>query len=367
VFPEIDYLDWIAGRPAESTHDFATSEIGDSHDGVVPAPLTGLSAPADRSLESLVAAAYPESVSAANVLVTAGASQANVVAVATALADQRGATAQGGSRVLVESPAYEPLLASPAGLDATVDRFRRPPAENYRLDPAAVEAALREETRLLTVTNRHNPSGRLAERATLADLARTATDAGAFLLVDEVYAPYRSEPFSGPGQAFGGPTAAGLEGTIVTSSVTKFFGLGELRIGWVVADRAVVERATSIMHHVPDVAVPSRELAKRLFANRDDLAATSRRRLEQNHTLLAEFVARRPDLRGVVPDGSSFAFLAHETADGDAVATAGQESGVLVVPGRFFEEPAHFRISLGRAPEEMAAGLDAFGSVLDDL
>jgi aspartate/methionine/tyrosine aminotransferase len=104
-----------------------------------------------------------------------------------------------------------------------------------------------------------------------------------------------------------------------------------------------------------------------VFANLEAVAARSRDRLRANHALLADFVDSRVDLDGVVPDGSTMAFVAHESALGDDVAAAALEDGVLVVPGRFFDRPEGVLLTLGRPPDEMRAALDAFGDVLDSL
>lgn len=370
MFPAIEYLEWIDGRPGAATHDLATSEIiGDRPDGgdrageeaVVPDALSSLPPPDDATLESLLAAAYD--VAPENVLVTASASVANAVAVATAL-DLGPDLDDRDPQVLVEKPAYEPLRATPRGLGGRVDRFRRPEEDGSPVDPDRVAAAT-DGAALAVVTNRHNPSGRLLDREALAAVARVAADAGARVLVDEVYAPY-----VGPGGtvdgAFGGPTGAGLPNVVATGSLTKFFGLGGLKIGWIVADAAFVDAATTVAWHLPAVATPSRTLARRALANRTKLAADARDVLARNHRLLASFVDERGDVDGPVHEGCPYAFLDVAGADGDEVAAAASEAGVLVVPGRFFEDPDRVRVSLGRDPDGMAAALSAFGDALDD-
>ncbi|QDX40996.1 pyridoxal phosphate-dependent aminotransferase [Salarchaeum sp. JOR-1] len=358
MFPDIDYLTWKTGRPEVAMYDLGTSDLrGDRDRGgeVVPAPLEGLDdPPTGASLEMQIAGEY--GVEPEQVLVTGGATQANFLAAAAAL----DASDADGPRALVEKPGYEPLVASPRALGAHVDRFRRD--EDDALSPSRVRKALTPDTALVTVTNRHNPSGRLAARETLAETATVARDGGARLLVDEVYAPYLPEAEDGP---FGGPSAVEFENAAVTGSLTKFFGLGDLRIGWLVADEAFVERARAVSHHVRAVAGPSRTLAMRALHNRDPLAERSRTLLAENAELLSSFVAERDDLAGSVAPGSTFAFLDPANADGNAVAERAWENGLLVVPGRFFGDSERVRVSLGLAPNEMAAALDTFGDVLD--
>lgn len=365
MFEPIEYLDWIRGRPEVTLHDLGSSDLRGERSGSrpVPEPLGDLDdPPAGVNLHTLLATAY--GVDPQRVLVTAGASHANFLAAATALARRDGDGDDG--RVLVESPGYEPLVATPAGLGATVDRFERP-GPSFDLDADRVADTARGETALVTVTNRHNPSGRLVDRATLADAAAAAGEAGARLLVDEVYAPVGTDPRTGDGTAFGGPTAAGLEGAVVTGSLTKFFGLGELRVGWLVADEPFVEAARRVMDHVPAVAPVTASLAERAVYAAGDLAERQRELVAANADQLAAFVEDRPDVAGRAFDGSTFALLDPAAADGDAVAEAAWEAGVLVVPGRFFGADDRVRVSVARDPEAVGASLRAFGGVLDDL
>ncbi|WP_255196105.1 pyridoxal phosphate-dependent aminotransferase [Halorarius litoreus] len=351
MFPDIDYLAWIEGRPDAAAHDLASSDLRPTPDGaIVPSALDGFDVPADATVESLVADRYD--VEPEQVLVTAGASAANFIVAATALGD--------GETALVERPGYEPMWATPRALGANVDRFRRTREDVWTLDPDRVAAALVDDTVLVSVTNRHNPTGVSTSRDGLRVVAERVHDHGARLLVDEVYAPYGVSDDSDV------PCAAGLEGSIVTGSLTKFLGLGGLRIGWLIADAPFVERATQVQRHLSAVAEPSRALARRALANDTELAARSRGLAASNHDLLRQFVAARPDLSGVVADGCPYALLFHEELDGDAVHDLAADRDVLVVPGRFFEESEAFRVALGRDTESMAAALDAFGAALDE-
>ncbi|WP_336037615.1 pyridoxal phosphate-dependent aminotransferase [Halobacterium yunchengense] len=369
MFPRLEYLEWISGRPEVALYDLGSSDLRGDRDHepeAVPGPLAGLDdPPRGATLETMIAGEY--GVEPEQVLVTAGATMANAVAAATALdraependegTDGEGAAA---SHVLVEKPGYEPLVKTPAAFGASVDRFLR--GDDYGLAVDRVENALVDATALVTVTNRHNPSGVRADRETLADLAGVVADADARLLVDEVYAPFGTGDREG---AFGGPTAAGLERAVVTNSLTKYWGLGDLRVGWLVADEAFVDHARSVAHHFAAVAGPSRALGRRALHNADHLDARASGLVEDNHALLREFLDARDDVEGFVSEGCTYAFLDPEHADGDELAADAWEEGLLVVPGRFFDDDGRVRVSLGRSPAEVAPALDALGDLLD--
>ncbi|MEZ3114894.1 pyridoxal phosphate-dependent aminotransferase [Halobaculum sp. MBLA0147] len=409
MFPTLDYLTWIRGRPAAATHDLGSSDLDPTEPSATPDPvperLRGLADPDhDRPLAAQIAAEY--GVDPTQVLPTAGATHANFLVAAAALS-ARGADASTAAhdttgpprettepahdtataavpRVLVESPGYEPLVATPDTLGGRVERFER---SDGRLDAdrlaAAVEGGVTAGTAdpstsplaLVTVSNRHNPTGRLASRSELADVAAVTAASDGLCHVDEVYAPYGAAATGDSDEtardddrtAFGGPTAAGLPNTVVTGSLTKFHGFGGVRLGWVVGPDRWIERVERVRHYVPGVAEPSVALARRFFAHRDELVAAGRDHCRRNAALLADFVADRSDVTTTAPPGCPFGLLTHDRADGDTVAEAAWDAGILVVPGRFFGCPESVRVSLGRAPEHCEPALAALGDVLDDL
>jgi len=380
MFPRLDYLEWIAGRREVALYDLATSDLRGARDhepAVVPGPLRDLDdPPIGATVELQLAQQY--GVEPEQILVTPGATAANLIAAAATVrlarlntdAEAAEGTAEISPRVLVEKPGYEPLVESPRGVNATVDRFLR--ADDFSIDPERVTAAMTPDTKLVTITNRHNPSGHLTDRETLEALASDVREGDARLLVDEVYAPYVTSDDTTDGDtpgggAFGGPTAAGIDGTVVTGSLTKFYGLGDLRIGWLVADEPFVDAARSIEYHIGGVAGPSRALARRALHNVEHLGAEARALLAKNTRILTEFVTQRDDVDGTVEPGSTFAFLDVVGVDGDTISRAALDAGILVVPGRFFEDPERIRVSLGRNPETVQAGLDALAEVLDTL
>jgi aspartate/methionine/tyrosine aminotransferase len=360
MFEPMPYLEWIEGRPEVADHDLGSSDLRTHRpDGsVAPPPLAGLPDPDDPPpLSASIAAEY--GVNESSVLVTAGATHANFLAAAAALSLAE------GEGIVVEEPGYDPLVHTPAGLGGTVTRFERPARSGYPLLPSEITSAVSGRTALVTVTNRHNPTGRLTSREELASVAEPVADANSRLLVDEVYGPYTADDDADG--AFGGVTAAGIPNTIVTGSFTKFHGLGGLQVGWLIADEPFVERAREVFMHLPSVAAPSRALARRFFAHRDELVAESRGHLRRNHELLASFVDERPALDGEIAAGCTFGFVEHARADGDELTEAAWDAGVLVVPGRFFDAPSGVRISAGRSPEAVESGLDTLGELLDEL
>lgn len=141
MFPRLEYIDWLSGRPEVALYDLGSSALRGDRDrqpAVVPEPLAGLSdPPAGATLETQIAGEY--GVHPEQVLVTPGASTANFVATAAALYPTAGTDENGDGgtpTALVEKPGYEPLVAAPgpsvgrptasSGRPTTTTGFRRP-------------------------------------------------------------------------------------------------------------------------------------------------------------------------------------------------------------------------------------------------
>jgi hypothetical protein len=111
-----------------------------------------------------------------HVVTAGGASFANHLALAALVSP--------GDEVLVEDPTYELILSTLGYLQAVLRRFPRRPEAAWRLDPQAVAAHLTPRTRLVVLTNLHNPTGALASVDEIAAVAQAAAAVGALVVID---------------------------------------------------------------------------------------------------------------------------------------------------------------------------------------
>jgi hypothetical protein len=304
-----------------------------------------------RPLVEAIASTY--GVTPDKVAVAQGTSGANFLVFA--------ATVKAGDDVLVERPGYDPLMGPPALLGANVVRFDRRFEDGYRLDPDAVRAAITPRTRLIVVTNAHNPTGVVAADADLDEIGRIAERHGARVLVDEVYldtaafAPAR-------------PAAARSPVFISTNSLTKSYGLAGLRCGWVIAAPEVAEAVRRARDIVDGSGpFPTERLSVLAFSIIDRLAARAEGILTANGGALREFLASRPELEFVPPQAGSVVFprIRGLQDAGPFVERLARDFDTDVVPGHFFQAPAHFRIAFGGKADVFAEGLAQIGSALD--
>jgi aspartate/methionine/tyrosine aminotransferase len=314
--------------------------------------LNGSGAYGHEPLREAIAARYR--VPAESVVTTEGTSMGFHLAMAAALAP--------GDEVLIEAPTYEPLLAVARYLGAEVKPFERSASEGFRVDPDAVARALTPRTRLVVLTNLHNPSSALLDDGTLRAVGEVARRAGARVLVDEVYLDALFE--ERPRTAFHlGPPF------VTTSSLTKVYGLGGLRCGWIFADPELAGRLWRLSELYANIGA---HVAERLgvvaFRHLDRIAARARALLAANGAALSAFLRTRDDLDALPYAAGTTSFPRVRSVKADALCDLlRRRHETTVVPGRFFGMPEHVRIGLGAEPEAFAAGLERLGAALDAL
>jgi aspartate/methionine/tyrosine aminotransferase len=267
-----------------------------------------------------------------------------------------------GDEVLFESPAYEPLLALAHYLRADVKRFERRFEDGFSLSPAEIERRISNRTRLIVITNFHNPSGVLTDDDVLREVGEIARRVNARVLVDEVYVQML---FEDPPR-----TAFHLGNQFVaTSSLTKAFGLSGLRCGWIFAEPELASRMWRLNDLFAATPVHAGErLSVLALQQLDGIARNAQTRLDANRKLLNDFLDSRDDLETVRTTAGSIMFPRLISGDAEKLCELlGEKYLTSVVPGKFFELPAHFRIGLGGDSESLSEGLGRLGAALDEL
>jgi aspartate/methionine/tyrosine aminotransferase len=156
---------------------------------------------------------------------------------------------------------------------------------------------------------------------------------------------------------------------VVTSSLTKAYGLSGLRCGWVFAEAALAERMWRLndLFAATPVHVGER-LSVRAFQQLDRLASAAKTRLDANRESLNRFLDARDDLETIRPETGSIMFPRVKSGNSEKLfEILRQKYETSVVPGRFFEMPDHFRIGIGGDQEIFVEGLRRLAAALDEL
>lgn len=281
-----------------------------------------------------------------------GTSLANYLAIAAAT--------EPGDEILIEQPTYDPFLGIAGYLDLKIRRFQRPAEQNFAIDIEDLKRNLTRRTRLIVITNMHNPSGVLCPDDTLEEIAVLAHETGAYVLVDEVYREMLFE--SRPQTAFN----IDRERFLVTSSLTKAYGLSGLRCGWILAPPRLVER----MWHINDLhgstcTHPGELLSVIAFEKLQQISARMKSLLDANRKILRDFLSSYRQLEYTWPEHGTIVFprLRGGSAE-DFCERLRRQFVTSVVPGRFFECPERFRIGVGTTTDEVRAALGQLGKAL---
>jgi aspartate/methionine/tyrosine aminotransferase len=348
-----EYMHW-AKTASKARFNLATSGVGAFPLRELPFDFAQLEINGDNpyGYEPLKRAiAEPAGVDVDCVVTAEGTSMANYLVMATLLSP--------GDEVLIEHPAYGLLVDAARYIGAEVKRFPRDEPSGWAIDPAAIRRALTPRTRLIVVTNLHNPSSVLTPDAVLREVADLASSVGAWLLVDEVYldAVYEGTPRTSFHLA---------PRVIVTNSLTKIYGLSGLRCGWILAPPDLARAMYQLNNLFAATAVhPSELLSVAAFQHLGAIRERARRIVEADRAALTEFLDAQPEVSAVRTAWGTTAFLRLRSGDADEFLTrlrAEQETSAA--PGRFFEVPDHFRVGMGVNAEMFREGLRRVGLAL---
>ncbi len=278
------------------------------------------------------------------VVAAAGTSMANHLAMAALL--------DSGDEVLIEQPTYELLTSTLLYLGATVKTFVRDEDNGYALDPAELRRAITPKTKLIVLTNLHNPSSVLASDSVLREIGELARSVGARVLVDEVYldAVYANPPKT---SYLLGPEF------IVTTSLTKVYGLSGLRCGWILAEpdlARAIWRLNDLFASIP--AHPAELLSVVALEHLEKIRDRARRIVEADRALLREFLAKQEGISSPRTEFGTTAILRLTKGNvDDFLLRLRTEFETSAVPGHFFGLPNHFRIGMGVDTEMFREGL----------
>lgn len=276
----------------------------------------------------------------ADVLITAGAAEANYLAIMQLL--------QPGDEIIIETPGWPQAEVLAKAIGAKIKKVTRQEADGWHLPIGRIEDAVTDQTKMIFLTNPNNPTGNLLSADEVNQLVSIADHVGAWLLIDEVYAGLE---WDGPRA----PSVAGLyQRGITTGSVSKALGLQGLRTGWMICPDAELimdavilrENSSEIMNIMGEVIAEIALRPERYRPAMDKARNEGRANLaEMNAWVDAQdglgWVAPRAGLIGLahLPDG----------IDSDAFARRllAEPYRTFLLPGSAYDQPNHIRLGVG--------------------
>src|SRR5215469_16730016 len=325
-------------------------EMGLDLDRLLSMPLGYSQSNGTIPLRESLAAIYPGA-TPDHIEVTNGTSEANYL-LALALINP-------GDEVAFEVPNYMQYGGVPRSLGATVRRFTLEIERGWEPNWDEFERAVNGKTRLVYLSNPNNPSGSVLSHDAMQRIVDRCEKVGAYLLADEVY--LGAEIHCERTRSFWGMS----DRVIVTSGLSKAYGIPGVRIGWIVGPSSVIadcwtqhDYLTIGPNKISDI------VARVAVENRDKLYARTRSILQQNLPIMREWAR---GFHGFLtfrePKAGALCLVQYHSAmpSYDLAERIREKHSVLIVPGAHLGLEGYLRLWLGGKPEFLAEGLRRIG------
>lgn len=262
-------------------------------------------------------------------------------------------------------PAYQQHYSIPESIGAEVTIIRLREENEFLPDLAEIAAAVRENTKLICLTNPNNPTGSLMDAEALRQVGHIAARVGAYVLVDEVY--------RGTDEAEPGITASiadVYDRGISTSSTSKAFSLAGLRVGWVAGPAEVIEAvAIHRDYNTISVGVIDDYLGALALESRDTILQRSRRITRAHRQIVDAWLESESRVHWVRPKSGTTALLRYDAdvSSRDFCVGLIEQTGVILTPGSVMEMEGYLRLGYAYARNELVTGLELISDYLDTI
>jgi aspartate/methionine/tyrosine aminotransferase len=301
------------------------------------------------ALRETIAATYRD-LTADDVLVTTGAIEANFLIYNALL--------EAGDHVVVTTPCYQQLVSIPRAIGCDVSEWRVTPESGFTFDLDALEALVTDRTKLIVVNSPHNPTGAVLSQADLERIAAIADKSGAWVLSDEAYR-WITHP---GGIELPGPMRDIYPKAVSVGTMSKFFGLPGLRLGWLAATAELASQCWELRDYTSlSPAMLSDRFAQIAVANHERVRERNDAILAKNLEKARAWFAENGDIVSWrEPRAGLLAMVkVHGMDNTDALSEhLAAHAGVMLAPGSAFGLPGYLRIGIGQRPEIFAEALD---------
>ncbi len=294
-----------------------------------------------------------------DVLVTGGAAMALFIVSTTLLS--------ANDHLVVIRPNYGTNLETPRAINCAMSIIDLKFEDAFEIDIESVGKAIQPNTKLISITNPHNPTGKLFDERTIKALTTLAEEHGCFLLIDETYRELNFKTELKPYEA------ERSERIISVSSVSKSYGAPGIRIGWIInrnkklmADFLAAKEQICLCNSIID-----EEIAFYLLDNKQKFIPENHAHIQANFNYIKQWFGNQNLLEWIEPQAGVVCFPRLKA--GMQLATEAfyeslyKDYGTIVGPGHWFEqEKMYMRIGFGYPTlQELTQGLHNLSECLD--
>ena len=356
AIPPVDYLSWYVPRLQENRpHDLSQSGFGYDWQVEVGADAMLTFWKSGQDPAQWVADRYEVELN--QVCIAHGACQSISLAILAALPVD-------GPRVVgVEMPSFAVVSQSARLLGCEVIPFHRGPSEGpWELNRAQVLEIL-PKVGVLALTPVMNPTGEMISEDDQQWLIKVTQEAGVNLVSDEVYLD------ASKGTEFYRPMYKYAKNAISINSLTKTYGLGPIRFGWMIGEPKLIQNAKNAFQNMQGLAsAPTVSIAETVFPRLDEALDGIWEARKQNLPKLLEVLEAHGIKWTPPPFGIYGAFSIGMDAV-EAMAKYGKPLGLLATPGGMFHSDLkhYLRIAWGSSPESFEAAMPVLSQFLTSI
>ncbi|MBO3841599.1 MAG: pyridoxal phosphate-dependent aminotransferase [Candidatus Brockarchaeota archaeon] len=300
-------------------------------------------------LRSLIAEYLVESrsldVKAENILVTAGASEAFLVALMTVL--------DPGDRIILPDPTYpQHTLAANLFDSIMIDYY------SQDSDVSNQVSGGKDGRSLILVCSPNNPTGKIISTKDMETLVEHARENGSTIVSDETYLEIF---FDGNKPVSPGSFDTGLENTIIIGSFSKNMGITGLRVGFIASEKSMIDRASMVRYAT---SLTSNTLGQRVVLKTlpliNEISGYVRMNVEKRLRMFIQGFKRSDLLKVYEPQGSLYIFPYVPFKSFEFCLELARETGVVMAPGQGFGPSGenHVRISFGAREEDIINSIE---------
>ncbi|MFN8430306.1 MAG: aminotransferase class I/II-fold pyridoxal phosphate-dependent enzyme [Spirosomataceae bacterium] len=259
--------------------------------------------------------------------------------------------------LIVLRPNYATNIETPRAIGCEISFIDLKFENRYQLDITEIKKAIKPNTKLISITTPHNPTGVIIPEKTINELKEIAEEKGIYLLVDQTYRELNFKTEIEPYYAEKSPNI------ISVSSLSKAYGLPGIRIGWIICkDPVLMEKFLAAKEQIIICnSVVDEYLAEKALKNKAKILSESHTTLNQNFKIVQNWIENHPNFEWVKPDAGAVAFI-HFKKPIDTQSfyeTLLNTHQTMLGPGHWFEQSDQFfRLGFGfPTAEELEEGI----------
>ena len=313
----------------------------------------------DQILRERIAAFYPGA-GPNNVLVTVGASEANLLIATTML--------QPGDEIVTIRPTYLQFAGIARNIGVNVKTVDLVENNGWSIDLNALSETVTEHTRFIAIVNPNNPTGYILTETEMDTIITIADRVNAWILADEVYTGAEREQENETPSFYGR-----YDKVIAINSLSKAYGLPGLRCGWAVGPEDKIQDLWRRHEYaVISASMLSNKLAAMALSGhiRPKLIARTRKLIQRGFDILKTHLAVHDGVFTVVPpQASAISFIRYNLPinSTEFARRLQAEKSVLVVPGDCFNMDNHLRITSAYPEDYLKGGYQRINEFVEKL